>query len=418
MTMKNRLFEIENWREIMVVLSRNKTRTFLTAFGIFWGTAMLAILLGAASGATGLISRKFEGFATNSGALVPLARQMSYKGFNEGSDWNLTQYDIDLIRQSCPAIEFSSGVDNINTSVKAGKESMMANINGIEPDFLKIVTPYIVEGRFLNEADVSAARKVCLIGKNVASRLFPTASAVGQQVTIGDANFIVVGVVGQDSQVSINGRVDDGVIMPITTYSSVFNKGDHRSFFAYTSRPGTKVSDSKAQIYRIIKSRHNINPQDDGAIWFMDFAEQFEKVNMVFFGLAILAFFIGFSSLMSGVIGVGNIMWIIVKERTHEFGIRRAIGAKPRDITVQVLSESIVLTLVSGVLGVCFAAGVLQLLDKFTAEPNYAPAGFQISFGLAVAIVAAFFVLGSAAGTLPAVKAMKIKPIEALRTKS
>ncbi len=140
-------------------------------------------------------------------------------------------------------------------------------------------------------------------------------------------------------------------------------------------------------------------------------------INGLFMGIAILAAFVGMGSLMAGVIGVGNIMWIIVKERTHEFGVRRAIGAKPADITVQVLSESVLLTLVAGTAGVCFAAIILGLADHLTADPMLGKAGFEISFGGALAIVGTFFILGSAAGTLPAIKAMRIKPIEALRDK-
>ena len=143
----------------------------------------------------------------------------------------------------------------------------------------------------------------------------------------------------------------------------------------------------------------------------------FDMVNKLFMGISLVALFIGGSSLMAGVIGVGNIMWIIVRERTHEFGVRRAIGAKPLDITVQVLCESILLTLVAGMAGVCFAAMILGAADAVTASPVLGKAGFEIGFTQAVGILAAFFVLGSAAGTLPAIKAMKIKPIEALREK-
>lgn len=150
---------------------------------------------------------------------------------------------------------------------------------------------------------------------------------------------------------------------------------------------------------------------------FMDISEQFEMIDNMFLGLSILAFFVGFGSLMAGIIGVGNIMWIVVRERTHEFGVRRAIGAKPLDITVQVLCESVLLTLVAGTAGVCFAAMILGVADMFTASPLLGKAGFELGFSNAIAILATFFVLGSAAGTLPAIKAMKIKPIEALREK-
>lgn len=160
-----------------------------------------------------------------------------------------------------------------------------------------------------------------------------------------------------------------------------------------------------------------ISPDDENAYDFMDVSDMFDMVNKLFMGISLVALFIGGSSLMAGVIGVGNIMWIIVRERTHEFGVRRALGARPADITMQVLSESVVLTLVAGTAGVCFAAAILAAVEHATAKPMLPPAGFQLSFGVAMTIVFMFLVLGSAAGTLPAVKAMKIKPIEAIREK-
>ena len=168
---------------------------------------------------------------------------------------------------------------------------------------------------------------------------------------------------------------------------------------------------------RIFSSAHSISPDDTKAIEFLDISEQFKMIDNLFLGISLLALFVGFGSLMAGVIGVGNIMWIVVKERTQEFGIRRAIGAKPIDITVQVLSESIMLTLVAGALGVCFGALVLGIADNMSYDPLLGHAGFELSFRTAVIIVLLFFFLGSAAGTIPALRAMRIKPIEALNDK-
>ena len=196
-----------------------------------------------------------------------------------------------------------------------------------------------------------------------------------------------------------------------------FNRGTMVEGLIYTAPDGHKPSDNEKAIRRIISAAHYIHPDDERAVNFMDVFEMFEMIDTMFLGLSILALFIGASSLMAGVIGVGNIMWIIVKERTHEFGIRRAIGAKPADITVQVLSESVLLTIVAGIAGVCFASLVLGLVDKGTMSPTLGAAGFQLPFSTAATIVAVFFVLGSLAGTLPAVKAMRIRPIEAIRDK-
>ncbi|MCM1068145.1 MAG: ABC transporter permease [Muribaculaceae bacterium] len=415
--MKTALFDPENWREIIATLARNKTRTFLTAFGIFWGTAMLAMLWGGANGFEGIMRRNFAGFATNLGATFPGTRSISYKGFNKGSWWNMTEQDIAAIRRVAPAIEYSSTVSSRSTTGVYGNKSKSASANGVEGDYTKIMEPVIYEGRFINSSDVANSRKVMVIGRNLATELFGMESPVGKYVALNGIHFMVVGVAGQKSEASISSRIDDSYTLPSTTMRRAFNMGNTVGFLIYTAPAGKVPSDNEAAIRRVLSSAHSIHPDDERAIGFMDISEMFKTVDSLFMGITLLAFFVGLGSLMAGVIGVGNIMWIIVKERTHEFGVRRAIGAKPADITVQVLSESILLTLVAGTGGVCFASLVLAVADRVTADPLLGMAGFELPFATAVGIVITFFILGSAAGTLPAVKAMRIKPIEAIRDK-
>lgn len=415
--MRLTIFQYENWREIAATLARNKTRTFLTAFGIFWGTAMLAILLGGSAGFKGIMSRNFAGFATNMGAVFPGTRSESYKGFNKGSAWSLTTEDVDGIRIIAPAIEHSSIIDFASAKAAYGSKSHSASAIGVEAEYANIILPVLYSGRFVNKSDVEQTRKVVVVGRNIASTLFGAEEPVGKRLSLNGVFFTVIGVAGQTSEASIAGRIDDSFILPSSTLRQSFNRGNQVGFFVYTAPAGKKPSDNEAVIRRYVSLRHSISPTDENAVGFMDISEMFEMVNNIFLGISILAFFVGAGSLLAGLIGVGNIMWIIVKERTHEFGVRRAIGAKPVDITVQVLSESLLLTLVSGTAGVCFAALVLGVADHLTFDPLLGHAGFEISFGRALAVVATFFILGSAAGTLPAVKAMKIKPIEALRDK-
>jgi len=414
---KFNIFDSDNWREIGSALARNKTRTLLTAFGIFWGTAMLAMLMGGAQGMRGMLYRNFAGFATNCGAIFPGTRSISYMGFNKGSYWELTTEDVEAIRHVAPAIEASSTVDNNSVTAAYKTNSTGAMAIGVENPYAEIQLPVILEGRFINPSDVLQTRKVTVIGRNVARTLFGDDSPVGKQVSLNGIYFTVIGVAGQLSYASIGGRIDDNFILPASTHRQTFNRGNKVGFLVYTAPAGMKPSDNEAAIRRVISRRHAIHPDDENAIGFMDLSEMFEMVNNIFMGVSILAFFVGAGSLIAGVVGVGNIMWIIVKERTHEFGVRRAIGAKPLDITFQVLSESIILTLVAGTAGVCFATAVLGVADFATASEELGKAGFEISFGLAIGIIITFFILGSAAGTLPAIKAMRIKPIEALRDK-
>lgn len=415
--MKTSFFDIENWREIGSTLSRNKTRTFLTAFGIFWGTAMLAMLFGGAQGFEGMMRRNFAGFSTNLGAVYANRRSVPYKGLNKGTMWNMTTQDIELIRRNAPAIEYSSELNSRSATAAFGSKTKSTTVSGVEGDYSKILIPVINEGRFINHADVSTEKKVAVLGKNIATSLFGNDSPLGKHVSIDGIFFTVVGVASQQSDVRINSRLDDSVVLPSSTMKRAFNWGNTVLLFLYTAPRGKSPASNQATMRRILSSAHSISPDDDNAIEFLDVSEQFEMIDNLFLGISLLALFVGCGSLMAGVIGVGNIMWIVVKERTQEFGIRRAIGAKPIDITVQVLSESIILTLVAGALGVCFGALVLAIADKLTFDPILGHAGFELTFKTAMIIVGLFFVLGSAAGTVPAIRAMRIKPIEALNDK-
>ena len=415
--MKNPIFDIENWREIGATLARNKTRTFLTAFGIFWGTAMLAMLWGGAGGLKGLLMRNLNGFDTNMGVIFPGRTTISYKGFNKGMRWDMTEGDLANIRRLAKGIKASSGVRNSGGTVAYGTKQKSSNVTGVEPDYFKIMTPVIFSGRLINESDTHSLRKVALIGRNLANELFGTEDPLGKYINVRGVYFQVVGVIGQMSEASIGTRLDDSVILPNTTMIRAFNLGNSVGFFTFTVNDGLDPADVLPAIKRAVRISHPIHPDDTPAIGMMNLAEQFRMVNNVFLGVSILSLFVGAGTLIAGIIGVGNIMWIIVKERTQEIGIRRAIGAKPRDIIMQVLSESIVLTVIAGIAGICFASGILAIAEMITPPINEEPLPFQLTFYSAIIILVVFLTLGTAAGTIPAIKAMRIKPIEALNDK-
>lgn len=287
----------------------------------------------------------------------------------------------------------------------------------MEADFFKVQVPILEAGRLINAADCEKRLKVAVIGSNVATELFGDKSPLGEYIDINGIYFKVIGVVKQKSDVSMGGRIDDAAVVPGSTMQVSFNIGRDVGFFIYTARDGKKPSDLQPQIRAAVRKNHPIDPADDDAFWFMDISEQFEMVSNLFLGVKILALFVGVGTLLAGVIGVGNIMWIIVKERTQEIGIRRAIGAKPVDIIVQILSESMVLTTIAGIGGISFASLVLAIADKITYNPVLGSAHFQLAFSSAVIILVVFLVLGTAAGIIPAVKAMRIKPIEAINDK-
>lgn len=413
--MKLAIFDIENWKEIGSTLAKNKTRTFLTAFGIFWGTAMLAMLWGGAHGLEDIISRNFDGFATNTAIFQASRRTMSYKGFNKGSSWNLTQTDVDNMRRGIPEIEtIVAMISRGNIPIVYGKKSTTVNVIGEETDYEKIFLPIIYEGRFINENDDHNERKVCVIGKRVAGDLFGQESPIGKYISVNGIYYVVVGVAGQTAEIQIGGRIDESVIIPSSTMRRAFNLGDNIEAAMLLAKDNVSPSSLTPQIERIIRRNHPIHPDDHNSYWFMDISEQFAMVDNLFIGISILALFVGAGSLLAGIIGVGNIMWVIVKERTQEIGIRRAIGARPVDIIVQILSEGMVLTVIAGVAGICFATFVLYIAQMVTTNEISTP-GFQLTFSQAIKIMATFVILGTAAGLIPSIKAMKIIPVEAMR---
>lgn len=422
MALQTSLFDIDNWREIGATLARNKTRTFLTAFGIFWGVLMLALLWGGANGLKGMLMRNFSTIAsTNLGAIFTETTTMPYRGFNKGRRWNLEQADVDNFRASIPELQYITGVYQSWGNMIAGSKSYSGRVMGGEPDYFRIVVPALHAGRTINASDIASRRKVVVLGSKIADELFPGESydtLIGRSVSLRGIWYTIVGIASQIGDASIGGRLDESAIIPLSTMRQVEQgAGDRVDFVVFTVNAPAMVKDILPTIYRKAMLAHNVNPADSAAISSMDLSEMFEMVNNVFLGVTILALFVGIGSLMAGIIGIGNIMWIIVKERTHEIGIRRAIGARPSSIIIQILSESMVLTTIAGLAGIVVSTLILYVVDLGSADPILGSAGFTLSFRNSLIVLFLFMILGTAAGVIPAVKAMRIKPIEAINDK-
>lgn len=418
--MKLTIFDKENWKEIGATLLRNKTRTLLTGFGIFWGVAMLALLTGGARGGGDMLKRNIAGLSTNTGGIVAERTTIPYRGYQKGRRWSINTGDVELIRSVFPELDgLVPTFQRWGVSVTNGRNSFSGEVIGAEADYPKIIIPKMYEGRFVNEADMHKERRVVVIGKKVASQLFPDGeSPIGRIVEIAHIPYSVIGVCGNISEIRLNGDLDEAMVIPSTTFRRVYGYGDKVDLLLLTARPSVDLSELLPRIRTLLYRRHDIHPADEGASWIINIAETFEKINTVFLGIDILAWFIGLSTLIAGVIGIGNIMWVIVRERTQEIGIRRAIGATPSDIIVQVLSEGMALTLLFGIGGICFATIVLAIMQH-VANPADAvsEARFQMSFAGGMVILGIFVLLGTLAGLIPSLKAMKIKPIEAINSK-
>ncbi len=413
------IFDLDRWQEIWITITHNKSRSFLTAFGVFWGMFMLVVMVGAGVALQRGMNSQIEGFATNSCFVWTEQTAEPYKGFKKGRNWNIVNEDIPVLINKIPEIQYlapvlfgGGGTNNVSRNDKTGTFSVKGNY----PAYNNIDASIMIKGRYINGIDIAEKRKVCVIGERVYEVLFPSnEDPVGKDIKVNGIYFQVIGVARHTSDVNIGGRSEETVILPFSTMQQAFNQGNVVHFLAVTAQPGVKVKVIETKIREILKELHNISPTDAKAVGGMNIEDQFTMFLYLGIGIASLIWIVGLGTLLAGGIGVSNIMLVTVKERTKEIGIRRALGATPRNIITQILSESIILTLIAGVAGLMLGVGLLYAVgialsqgDQFFKDP-------QISFGVAIAALIILLVIGTLAGFIPANRAMNIKPIEAIR---
>ena len=408
--------DIDTCEEILITITRNKTRSLLTAFGVFWGIFMLVALIGGGQGLVYMLKKNFEGFATNSGFLASQRTGEAYKGFRKGRWWNLESTDIEHLRSQVKEVEvITPSVARWGSKAVYEDKKYDCSVKGLYPDYLHIESQEMAYGRFINEVDIREARKVCVIGKRIYESLFkPGENPCGKYVRVDGIYYQVIGMSSSEGDMNIQGRASEAVTLPFTTMQQAYNLGGQIDVVCFTAKQGVKVSELQPKMEQIIKAAHYIAPNDKQAVMYLNAEAMFSMVDNLFNGINILVWMVGLGTLLAGAIGVSNIMMVTVKERTTEIGIRRAIGARPKDILQQILSESMVLTTIAGMFGISFAVMILQVADML-ASSNGGDSHFQVSFGLAVGTCALLAALGMLAGLAPAYRAMAIKPIEAIR---
>ena len=413
------LFDTDTFREILDSILRNRSRSLLTGFGVFWGVFMLMLLTGGGQGLKDLLVQNFEGFAQNTCIVATSATTKPYKGFKKGRTWDLEYADVDRLKAMVPELEtVSPSVSLWGKSVTRDENtSSRAVVKGARADYANIETPKIKYGRWINDADNLQERKVCVIGKRVYEELFPEGgSPLGERISIDGSYYTVIGVDWRDSGgISINGRASDAVTIPINQARRAYNLGNTVHLLCFTAKEGITMSDVTPRVREIIARQHYIEPTDEQAMFLLNTQLIFGIVDNLFKGINFLIWLIGLGTLLAGVIGVSNIMMVSVKERTTEIGIRRAIGATPRQILGQIISESIVLTLVAGMIGIVFSVLILAGVELAMTTDGVLKAAFQVPFGTAVLAALLLTVLGVLAGLMPALRAMQIKPVDAMR---
>ncbi|MCT8339710.1 ABC transporter permease [Flavobacteriaceae bacterium TK19130] len=419
------MFSRDSWSEILEALSSNWFRTLLTAFGVLWGIFILVILLAAGNGLENGVKQGFDGMATNSMFMWTQTASKPYKGLPKGRRYNFKIQDVEAIKQQVPNLRFVSPRNQLggfrgSNNVVRGLKTGAYNVYGDYPEIIQQEPMDIIEGRFLNYTDINDKRKVAVIGQAVKTGLYdPGEEVIGTYIKINGVNFMVVGIYKKKS----NGGGDaeeaqKQIYVPFTAFSQAFNMGDIVGWMAITAQDGSSITNLKEQVFDVVKARHSIHPEDDRAVGNFDLYQEYSKINGLFTALNFVAYFVGVLVLLSGIIGISNIMLIVVKERTKEIGIRRALGATPWSIRAQVLLESIFLTIISGMAGIALASGVLVLVNSILDGMDTSEMMFinpSVNIGVVVIALVILIVSGLLAGLIPAQTAIKVKPVDALR---
>lgn len=419
------LIDLDKWKDIISALKKNKLRTFLTAFGVFWGIFMLMIMLGSGNGLQNGVTHGFKNFATNSAFIWSQSTTMAYKGFRRGRSIELTNDDMVALKQNIEGIDIlapriNGWSSDEGNNVMYGEKSGSFNIKGDYPEYQFIDPAIITAGRFLNPIDIRDKRKVAVVGQRILEVLFePGEDPIGKYIKIHGVYFQVIGAFKPlNPNINFGGSKEETIYIPFSTLQKTYNFGNQVHYFSVTAREGIPVSEVEEACINLLQQRHKIHPDDEQAFGHFNIEEEFGKINGLFTGISGLIWIVGIGTLLAGVIGVSNIMLVIVKERTKEIGIMRAIGATPRNIIIQIITESVFLTTLAGYLGLVFGVLVVEGINALISGGPEPPEMFrnpQIDFSIAVTALVILIVSGALAGLIPAKRAVSIKPIDALR---
>ena len=413
--------DIDSYREVLDTLTRNKSRSLLTGFGVFWGVFMLVALIGGGNGLKEKLNANFEGFATNTAMVWAQQTSKAYKGFRKGRYWEMDYQDIERLRQRVPELNVIAPVlfSSFSASNTAyyGDQKTSPRIQGVTPDYANIVSPRMYYGRYINQRDIQQHRKVCVLGKKIYKDLFKDGGdPCGKTIRIDSMYYEVIGVdYNASGSMNFNGRAEEKITLPLTLVQQVYNRGSQVDMIAVTGRENVVMSKITPRIRACVARNHLIDPTDEQGIMVFNTEVLFQMLDNLFKGVNFLIWLVGLGTLFAGAIGVSNIMMVTVRERTTEIGIRRAIGATPRMILGQIISESILLTLVAGMSGILFAVAILQMLEMGNMEDGIVTTHFQVNFWTAILAALVVSAMGVMAGLAPAARAMSIKPVDAMR---
>jgi len=411
------MFDSEQWREVFDNIAKNKLRAILTGVSVFTGIYMLIILLGAGRGLQNGFEQGFKGNAINAIHIYGGTTSLAYRGLASNRDVELDNEDLEALRRSMDELDKSSGKFRLrrgesllNYKEKYGNYS----IHGIEPEFIHLEDQTIVTGRFINELDMEEGRKVIILANDSRDKLFDKVDPLHKWVQVNGIPFEVVGVYKFQSGRGQNDR--SSVFIPLSTAQRVFGGEQKLSEIAFTLHTITVEGSLRAaqRARAILANRHQFDPTDERAVWVQNSVENYAKFAGAFWAINLFIWIMGIGTIISGIMGVSNIMLIVVKERTREIGIRKALGATPRSVISQIMMEALVVTALAGYGGLLMGIGTLESISRILpGGPMFKDP--EVSISIAVQALVLLIITGALAGLIPARRAASIRPIEALR---
>lgn len=414
------MFDLDKWQEIYYSLKKHKLRTALTAFGVFWGIFMLVVLMGAGNGLRNGVMQDFD-IAKNAVFVWSQQTSIPYQGLQPGRSINFKNSDIHAIRSTIKEIEVIAPRNFLGGDFVVVREdkSVSFQVYGDYPDFVQVKPMIITSGRFVNMHDIRDRRKIAVIGSQVQRRLYqPEEDPIGTYIKIKGVPFKVVGTF--DSPLRSDDAIEDvqTIYLPNTTMQLSFNQGENVNWFGFIPKTGVPAAIVEEKVKTLLAQRHKIHPEDRSALGSFNVEKEYQEVQGLFSGIKAVSWLVSIMTIIAGVVGVGNIMLIIVNERTKEFGVRKSVGAPPWSIVSMILLEALVLTGVAGYMGLLCGVGFVELINyaliEFDAQSDFF-ANPEIDFKVSMTALLVLVIAGSLAGIVPARKAAATNPVVALR---
>lgn len=417
------LVDTDKWREILITLSQHKLRTALTAFGVFWGIFMLSVLLGAGKGLENGIMHGFPQVPNGVWVWSASETQIPYKGMSIGRRVRLTPEDVVAVRNNVPSVGFVRGQNSVGIwggtppyTVYEDKNGTFF-VQGSHEGMARMHSLDVTSGRYLNKIDTDERRKVAVIGARVKEQLFAQGDSVlGEYITINGISFQVVGTFRSLSQGNST-QDEEKIYIPNDTLRHAFNQTGWLGSLIILPVEGVHAAQTEADVIRFLQDRNKVHPDDVGVYGSFNLQKEYDKIQGLFTGIAFFSWLVAIGTIMAGAIGVGNIMLIVVRERTREIGVRKALGATPWSVVIMIVQEAVLITAVAGycglVVGVLVLEAVSAVVEASGGNDLFRQPG--VDFSTALLAVGVLIVSGVLASLLPASKAAKVNPIVALQ---